>query len=134
MTKSEIYDQLYDRAIKLMVEYNPCDIRGGICASKRLELGPNFCCTRCINLSDSGCQVTSLLCKIWVCGAIRPLLPRTFHEKIGEILKEVHESKITLGRMDKWESILPLNEKVYHSSALVEFGCNTISVPWRRGE
>ena len=67
------YRKLYKAGEELFAEFNPCEIRDGKC--KRGDL----CCSGCEYLSDTGCTVEALWCKLWTCRALKP--PRVFEEK-----------------------------------------------------
>lgn len=68
INRSKLYDLIYDKADKLLKEFNPCDVHktlfGDIFCKCR-----NFCCCDCDYLSEKGCTVKALYCKLWRCDA-----------------------------------------------------------------
>ena len=68
MTKSELYDWLYNEGEMIFMEYNLCDVYDGQCHADRIDQRNNsFCCLDCKHLSDTGCTVKALYCKLWFC-------------------------------------------------------------------
>jgi hypothetical protein len=68
---SKKYDELYNKADKLFKKYNPCKIQNRKCI-----VGKHCCCGneyktieegRCKYLTENGCSVKSLACKLWLC-------------------------------------------------------------------
>ena len=78
-----LQNKLCDVVDILLAYYNPCGIKvGGICNS---VTGKVFCCHNtnyesvtggCVFLSDKGCKVKSLGCKVWLCNEIFDSIPR----------------------------------------------------------
>lgn len=66
MTKSELYTKLYDRATKLLHVYDPCEIQTDS-NGKTTCVGGKPCCDGCKHLTESGCSVDSLCCRLWLC-------------------------------------------------------------------
>jgi len=62
-----IFNNLYDRTLQLLVDYDPCHVSGGACERHRRREGENFCCVNCKYLGIGGCTVKALQCKLWVC-------------------------------------------------------------------
>lgn len=75
MNISKLYNQLYEKADKLLKQYNPCNIRieqnklvcnnAYMCKTK----GESLCCCGCKYLSNNGCTVECLECKLGMCWA-----------------------------------------------------------------
>ncbi len=66
MTKSDIYDVLYNEASRLLKAENPCNIReenGKMVCNGHLV----SCCYGCKHLGPKGCTVEALSCKLWLC-------------------------------------------------------------------
>lgn len=64
---SQRYDELYAKACALFKKHNPCEIRRGSCMRGRIHEIKSFCCGSCEHLSNTGCTVKCLWCKLWVC-------------------------------------------------------------------
>lgn len=60
---SRLYDELYNTASRLREKENPCNIIEGHCKYRKY----GCCCSGCEYLSDVGCTVKSLSCKLWLC-------------------------------------------------------------------
>ncbi len=65
-TKMIIYDQLFQEADELFKKFDPCYVIAEKCLRARFG-GENFCCKECKYLSDSGCTIKALLCRLWLC-------------------------------------------------------------------
>ena len=65
----KIHDNLWERANHIFKKNDVCEIVDGMCYQGRLN-GNNFCCGGCQYLSDTGCTVKSLRCKLWLCGEV----------------------------------------------------------------
>ena len=64
-----LYDTLYKASVNLFSKYNPCEIKDGTCwrtrnFSKKVD---NFCCNGCEYVSEKGCTVEAVGCKLWLC-------------------------------------------------------------------
>lgn len=79
---SEKYDELYDKADKLLKECNPCKIKCGSCQANRIDPKYNstkqLCCGGCPYWKN-GCTVKSLACKLWLCTPIHGTFPYNKH-------------------------------------------------------
>ncbi len=63
--QKKLYLELYDQLAALQIKHNVCNI---YCDSQGFHCGKNrFCCTDCDHLTESGCRIRSLYCKIWFC-------------------------------------------------------------------
>ena len=73
--KLEARGQLYDILLALGQQaldyYNPCDWRNGKCRRMRSSQEDGGCCEGCEHLSQDGCTVESLACKLWLCESQR---------------------------------------------------------------
>jgi len=79
--KIHLHHKLCEVSDILLAYYNPCNISdGGKC-----KAGNIFCCHNtyyeskdggCIFLSNTGCTVNSLGCKVWFCNEVFDNLPR----------------------------------------------------------
>lgn len=73
----ERYNQLFQEAINLFAEFNPCEIHDSSCIRGRMindrtgKHEDNFCCEGCEYLTDQGCITNSMWCKLWSCLGIR---------------------------------------------------------------
>lgn len=74
--RSEMYDILYQQASDALKRCDPCKFdEKGTCIAMR-EKAPgleNGCCTgpRCQHLTEKGCGVESLSCRLWLCSHVR---------------------------------------------------------------
>lgn len=69
-----LYDLLYLWANALIQKYCPCHIHkcnGEVIC--KLSFGP--CCGECRYLTDEGCTVMSLQCKLYLCWEVRDTIP-----------------------------------------------------------
>jgi len=73
INRRKLYDLIYDKADKLLKQYNPCNIRVEdselICNNSYMckRNGEDLCCGSCDYLGDSGCTIKCLGCKIGMC-------------------------------------------------------------------
>ena len=71
--REKLYNLIYDKANKLLKEYNPCNIhlnpyRLLVCNNKRYDTGNGkLCCSMCKYSSDKGCTTKCLACKVALC-------------------------------------------------------------------
>lgn len=63
--RKKLYDRLYDIGNFLLKKYNPCKIKDNDCAATFYS----FCCSDCKYLTNKGCSVKCLWCKLWMCDA-----------------------------------------------------------------
>lgn len=68
--RSEVYDQLYRLAQRILSRGNACRT----CPIKRHEATKeqrcrSWCCDGCPNLGEHGCTVQALGCSLWLCGS-----------------------------------------------------------------
>lgn len=70
---SKLYDLLYDKADRLIKQYNPCNIHKEnnriVCNNEYMckVYGQQLCCTNCKYLGEHGCTTKSLGCKLGCC-------------------------------------------------------------------
>ena len=77
MDKEEAYDCLFELGERVLKTYNPCDWKNGTCRSVRENgIADCGCCKGCEYLSDKGCTVKSLSCKLWLCEELRERFPK----------------------------------------------------------
>ena len=84
------YRRLYQAAQEVFDEYNPCDVQDGVCLRGRSGIkydNDNFCCAGCDWLTDTGCSVEALWCKMWTCRIIITgnNTPQDFRDKLNAI-------------------------------------------------
>jgi len=113
MDRSLMFDYLYSEASKLMEEYDPCKIKDGECErGRRIKKGTwrgwaaheNFCCYDCKYLTDNGCSVQALWCKLWVCSPdLEEELPLDFKIKQRDLLEKA--KGLLVGRGSKEDSL-----------------------------
>ena len=73
INREKLYNLIYNKADKLLKQYNPCNIRtknnrlicnnGDMCEEK----GESLCCSGCEYLGENGCTIKCLECKIGMC-------------------------------------------------------------------
>lgn len=80
------YDEFYRRAQVIIDKYNPCKITDGKC------LNGTPCCGGCEHLSNKGCTVSSLRCKVWLCHVARDAFPECAKElrQIEDKIYKIH--------------------------------------------
>ena len=72
---SKLYDYLYNEADNLLKEFNPCKVKLGACTTCVGTRSGNIagvkdgvlCCGGCKYLTNTGCSVKALTCKLWLC-------------------------------------------------------------------
>lgn len=118
--KMYLYNILYLVGSIIIKIFNPCKIRltpSGITCENDYGL----CCNRCRHLSDKGCAVKALSCKLWLCE-----IASYKHPKIAIILKKLTKIAIRYNiyriRNLKLETRLYLN-KIY---SMQYFGAHQI--------
>ena len=79
-----LYDLMYEMANKYLKEYNPCKIKFDINNQPSCNGYENMCCGDCKYLSDKGCIVRALPCKLWLCQYLR-------NDKYSKINKAFHK-------------------------------------------
>ncbi len=90
--KELLYDTLYEMGQAFIKFYNPCKFGSdGKCLASRGFLNrDSFCCSKCKHVTDKGCSVKALACKLSFCGAaIQELTPVA--KKFLEILQNEKE-------------------------------------------
>ena len=110
---SRVHDNLYARADAIIKEYNPCGIakRGKHTTCLRgdksrynalLNYGEernlawvadrSFCCGGCEHLSENGCTVESIACKLWLCDSVAQMPKEAALElhKVREMTSRLH--------------------------------------------
>jgi hypothetical protein len=106
---SEKYDELYDKADKLLKEYNPCRIKCGSCQANRIDPKYNstkqLCCGGCPYWKN-GCTVKSLACKLWLCGPVQGKFPYPNNKKT-ELVSEL-VGKLEDIRNEAYKAGIPL--------------------------
>ena len=88
------YRRIYQLGEELFSKYKPCSINNeGLCLRGQ-DGGCNFCCADCAYITDTGCSVEALWCKLWVCGAIK-----TYNKLPKEALKELEALNREAGQL-----------------------------------
>ena len=115
MNLNALYDYLCREATTLVTNTDPCEISKGKCKG-RLKI----CCTEnllCDNLTTTGCQVTSLSCKLWLCKEMRKKYP-VLANQLNQLSDIAFKHKIYQCRYSKQETFeidifynLPCEEK-----------------------
>lgn len=106
---SEKYDELYEKADKLLKEYNPCKIKCGSCQANRIDPKYNstnqLCCGGCPHWKN-GCTVKSLACKLWLCGPVQGKFPYLYNKNSERIRELAH--KLEAIRNEAYKVGIPL--------------------------
>ena len=109
MELEKLYDQLYDEAVQLFKKYNYCNVKDGICGRGQ-NGGTNFCCNGCEYLSNNGCTVKALWCKLSICDSAYRM-PNEFYDTQYKLLKIAKSYNLLVYRGSKKDSLL--NAKIY---------------------
>lgn len=99
---SENYDLIYEEADKLINEYNPCQFENGKCIIAR-EKNIEICCKPCYYLTNKGCNVKALGCKLAFCPDIWKLVPELFIYKFNKLRSKVAD-KIAISALICFDS------------------------------
>ena len=86
------YRKLYQEGTDLFAEFDPCEIRDGGCYDGR-NGGTNFCCSKCDFITDDGCTIDSIYCKLWLCGTLRSKkeLPKEFKDQLNVLVRRAEK-------------------------------------------
>jgi hypothetical protein len=95
--KIELHDRLYNHADKLLKKHNPCKIKDGKCIVGKC------CCDNCEHLTENGCGVWCLRCKLYLCWEARSNSPLS--KTLARILQKAYRHNI-LGHRHSREQIL----------------------------
>lgn len=98
------FNYLYQQACDIMKQYDPCGVCNGTCTRGRCGK-QNFCCEGCKYLSDKGCTVEALACKLWVCEEAELLLPENVLDKLEQLTLLVWHWELEVFRGSKEESL-----------------------------
>lgn len=82
MNRRELYSELYSEMDSALKMYKICGVRinkkGQVTCrgmKERIDRKPgSLCCHNCEHLSEKGCRIQSLGCKIWLCEQVRSFL------------------------------------------------------------
>ena len=124
ISKSKLYDLIYDKADRLFKQYNPCNIQkdksGKITCSYK-HSSNRLCCHVIFNggckyYSENGCTTQCLPCKLYYCGAKPKHLSHKeydiFRKKIQALRSESYQENLSSFRfyfMSKKEIFRRLN-------------------------
>jgi hypothetical protein len=61
-----MYDKMYDKVSDILKELNPCEISKDSCIKDIA-----WCCNHCRYVTNIGCSVRSLVCRLWLCCKLR---------------------------------------------------------------
>ena len=85
--RSKLYDLIYDKADKLIKEFNPCNIHKGKQGRCSCNAGET-CCNGCQHIGFFGCVIENAGCRVFICYSERvkyPLLGKRL-KKLERIL------------------------------------------------
>ncbi len=103
----KLYDLIYDKADRLLKQYNPCNIRIKdnvlVCNNKYMymEYGEYLCCSGCEYLGEKGCTTKCLSCKTGSCWE-----GDSWKIAFNNNLSHISISKIFIHKMDKLKRIM----------------------------
>lgn len=93
--KEKLYDELWHIADDLLKKYDPCKLdEHGSCIR-----GVN-CCVDCKYLTDTGCSIKCLSCKLWLCDKVKLLYP-DLAEKMQVLINIAHKHNLAHWRTPK---------------------------------
>lgn len=104
------YLELCDMAGELMAEWGLCDCEFGY-----------ECCEGCPHVSESGCTISSFLCRLWVCAGMWERLSDTFFNRQRELLDYGLYKNWVIFRGEPWG--------VFRGMVPVRFRFGTIIIP-----
>lgn len=102
------FDGLYDKAIELLNQYNPCQIQkiGDKISCGGNYNGPKLCCGSCRHLSPTGCKADKpLACRLWLCPLSERKLSSDIMKKLNDLRYEAQRLGFWVFRGEKEESI-----------------------------
>jgi hypothetical protein len=101
----EHYHELQD----LFVKYDVCKLNNGQCA-----FGVPCCRDDCKHLTETGCTIKSLACKLWVCDYTRSTRSKELIDKQIEVFKYYKKHHMPLIIRESFEQLFLTNEvKLY---------------------
>ena len=65
--KQKLYDILFTVGEQVMNYHDPCAWKDGMCTKMRSFERDRGCCDGCRHLTQKGCAVKALACKLWLC-------------------------------------------------------------------
>lgn len=71
MTKSTLYDIIFDKASSIIKAQNPCGVHKDEDGKLKCLYRIDWCCEGCKHLTPTGCGVKALSCRLWLCSAAR---------------------------------------------------------------
>jgi len=131
----KLYDLIYNKANKLLKQYNPCNIRIKesndrlfgklICNNEYMckRNGESLCCSGCKYLGHNGCTIKCLECKVGWCwqgktckdifedDLLHVNMPRTFIHKMDRLRKIMKKYQLNKIRTSKEEIFSEIREK-----------------------
>lgn len=102
MSLAKIYEELCKKADGLLQKHNPCRWDA---VNKDCARGTQGCCNGCELLSESGCTINSLSCKLWVCPCISDTLPEDTRREFVRLWDVAQEYNLLTFRGGAAESI-----------------------------
>jgi hypothetical protein len=67
---SQLYDKLYENGVRILRKHDPCGFSNGKCSAPHKN-----CCENCEHLSENGCTIKELACKLWLCDYAKKRFP-----------------------------------------------------------
>ena len=92
-----LHDRLYRHADNIIKKRNPCKIEGKYCLC-----GKNPCCDYCNYLTEKGCSVECLRCKLYLCYRVQETDPKA-HKMLKRLQKQAHRHDLLFARNSKEE-------------------------------
>lgn len=96
ISKKDLYEAIWRQMDSILKEWNPCEFQGGRCFRNRekSKKEKNGCCHGCEWLSDKGCTVMSLGCKLFLCQGAHDKLPSYVQLQITKLKRVAKDSGI----------------------------------------
>lgn len=102
---SKKYDELCEKADKILKKNNPCAWKNCTCKAIREHNKKDACCTSCEHLKSTGCSVKSLSCKTWLCIDLDSIKDQNIKAQLHEIEKEARKYYLWYPRFSKEQAI-----------------------------
>lgn len=99
--KTELHDRLYRHADKLIKKHNPCEIKDRKCIVGKC------CCDNCDHLTENGCGVKCLRCKLYLCYKARNNV--SLSKTLARMLQKAYRHNIVHFRYSREQIIKTLH-------------------------
>lgn len=105
--RSQVYDQLYALAAKVLTRMNACATCPVSCKKDLFHhhYSKSWCCGGCPNLGPTGCTVQALGCKLWICPAEKRRQNPIWKSRLRKLAEIADHYGIHMARATKEESL-----------------------------